>query len=101
MDLIAELVEHKDLDRWLKVPNNLVGFCAGIRDSFDKIKKAKPEKVWAFIEKFEDAFGAFNVAKLKLGRARRNSVSYAIREFSALERKDVEGITEKLIDVIE
>ena len=102
LELIRNLVDVSDsVDKWFRISNNLIGFCAGARAGYPSLIKATPESFSEFIERFEKAFGSFDVSKLKLGRARRNSVAAVIKSFKLLAKKDISAITEKLVNVIE
>lgn len=101
ISLIGRLSEDQKLDRWFKVANNLIGFCASIRDSYHVLKDASAEEFSALVERLEIAFKSFDVSRIKLGRARRQSVSAIVRQFPAMRDASVEDITEALIDVLE
>lgn len=101
MELIGKLAANPDLDKWFKVSNNLIGFCAGIKTSYENVSKASSDNFLGFINNLEDAFKAFDVSKIKLGRARRNAVFAVIRQYRQMSKKSSAELTEKLIDVIE
>lgn len=89
------------LDKWFKLSNNLIGFCASIRDSFDLVNARTADEFLEFVDRFEIAFKSFDVSRIKLGRARRQSVASLIRQFDAASIATTEELTEMLIDVLE
>jgi hypothetical protein len=57
--------------KWLQTQNNLIGFCVGIRESYDFLHHMSPEIFGQNCEKFEEAFRSINAAKVNLGKYRR------------------------------
>lgn len=101
IQIISRLCELPDNDKWFKVTNNLVGFCAGLRDGHQAVFKVSAQQFEDFTRRFEDAFKAFNVSKIKLGKARRSCVYALIRKFGETRELDVSRLTEILVDVLE
>jgi hypothetical protein len=101
IDLLGSLTSRPMLDRWFRVNNNLIGFCAGIREGYDVIRKMPPAKFEEILTCFEEAFRSFDVSKIKLGRARRSAAHYLIRNISKLKAASVAELTDKLINAIE
>lgn len=101
IDLIGKLIKEKRADTWFRVNNNLIGFAASIRNSFAVVNGLKPEDFAEFIDEFEEAFRSFDVSKIKLGRARRQAVSYVISRFDELGGADAQDITERLVEAID
>lgn len=100
MKLIGDLSILKPIDKWFKVNNNLIGFCASIRFSYDIILALDEGEFLEFIETFEEAFHAFNVAKIRLGRARRRAVAHAVKRLQE-GLPSVNDLMDELVDVIE
>lgn len=69
--LIDRLSEIDSVKKWLKVGNNLIGFCVGIRQSYGTIVEDDIEKFSRAIELFELSFKSINPSKVNLGRFRR------------------------------
>ncbi|CAJ0813219.1 hypothetical protein [Ralstonia flaminis] len=101
VDLIKILTEDENLDKWFRINNNLIGFCAGIRKSYTPIRRMNTKKVRDAISSFEEAFRSFDVSKIKLGRARRNAVEYFILNAKKMFGASATEITDKLVDVLE
>lgn len=101
LELISKLTKQQRIDDWFRLTNNLIGFAASIRNSYEAIKDSSPEDFEKFVEVFEDAFRSFDVSKIKLGRARRMAVSYVISKFDDLRQLDSSEITERLTSVID
>lgn len=95
VDLIEKFTASNLLNkRWFKNINNLIGFCSSVAESYEYIKSYDENLIKVQIDRLEEAFGYFDVSKIKVGTARRNVVSTFFAKFERL--KDVE-ITE-LVD---
>lgn len=102
LDLISRLSkEDKYFDQWFKVTNNLIGFCASIREGFEALNGTDTQSAKSIFERFEIAFKSFNVAKIKLGRARRESVAELVKNFAEAKDYDTNHITEMLLRVVD
>lgn len=101
MALIEEFTQKKEIDRWFKVTNNLVGFCAGIREGHEEVSTWETETFWEYLEQIDRAFDWFDVSKLKVGRARRSVVAYCIKNAATMIDMSDSEMTEKLMNVIE
>lgn len=69
---------------WFNVPNNFIGFCAAMSNSFNLICNIAKEDFATSILKFEKAFSAIDVSKIKLGTARRRMVQYYFIRYNRL-----------------
>jgi hypothetical protein len=99
--LIGRLCDEPLLDRWFKVLNNLIGFCAGIRDGFKTVSDLSSEDFADYVARVEEALSSYDVSKIKLGRTRRDVVAYCIRHADELHEGDADFITEQLLPVVE
>lgn len=70
--LIDVFSENPAAKSWLLVQNNLIGFCVGIRDSYDDLLALSASDFGEQVKKFDDAFKGINAAKVNLGRYRRD-----------------------------
>lgn len=96
ISLVDRFCQNIDVFKWFRNSNNLVGFCVGVKHSFDMINKISAEDFANDTRSFETAFRSFNFSKIKVGRIRRNLVSYYFKNYpvtSELEEFD-------LIDVL-
>jgi len=84
VNLINKLISEESLLEWFNVNNNLIGFTAGIRKSYEYMKKIQPKEFLDSIKVFEKAFSGFDVSKIKLGQFRRKNVAYFISNYSKL-----------------
>jgi hypothetical protein len=73
VNIIENLIIDPETKNWFMVQNNLIGFCAGIKSSYDDILKISPKEFGESIQVFEDAFSSLNVSKIKLGVSRRKA----------------------------
>lgn len=101
ISLIGTLAASPRLDRWFKVTNNLIGFAAAIRESYAAVSAVSSDEFIAVVDKFEEAFKAFDVSRIKLGRARRQSVAALTKNFTVARDSSTDQLTEMLIDVLE
>ncbi len=101
MDMVEHLTENKLVDKWFKVTNNLIGFCAGIRGGYAAVAALTADEFLEYIEKVDSAFAAFDVSKLKVGRARRDAVAYCIKNAVTSIDASLTQITDELITVID
>lgn len=75
LDYIDLCLDDDFLMEWFLVPNNFIGFCAAMPQSYQTIKKVKPAVLKQNLDVLEEAFGSINVSKIKLGLVRRKIVS--------------------------
>lgn len=99
--LIGRFCENPKLDKWFKITNNLIGFCAGAKQGFATVKKLSDEEFLTFLGSVEEAVQAFDVSKIKLGRVRRNAIAYCVRYAATLVNASPSLITEKIVELIE
>ncbi len=96
IEYVDSLLVDVDLNAWFKVPNNFIGFCASMNNSFSMVKELSVEDIASKIALFEDAFSALDVSKIRLGQARRKLVYKFFNRINELG----ECSTSKLIDYI-
>lgn len=97
--VVSEIQRLSELDKnlkWFKNGNNLIGFCVGIRKSFEIIKKTTSTDFERSIENFEKAFSSFNISKIKVSRQRRTNANYFIGNYNDLSKAS----ENELIDVL-
>lgn len=97
--LINRFSTNEKIFKWFKNANNLIGFCVGIKSNFQTINETQTESFNDSIRLFEQAFESFNFSKIKVGRIRRNLVSYFIKNYSELSDVDVLDLVDTLSQV--
>lgn len=100
IDLINKFDESTILSKWIRIPNNFIGFSAGISKSLSEIKNDDLEIFEEYILKFEEAFKSINVSKVKVGKVRKNAVKGAIENYVKLKDESEYTILTELIDWI-
>lgn len=100
VNLISELNNNDEVKKWFKVSNNLVGFSAGISKSFDDIANIDENDFLQSILRFEEAFSAIDVSRVKLGLVRRKSVKYFIENYHRSSNLSVISLTDEISQVI-
>lgn len=71
LNTIDKFAENEKAKKWLQVQNNLIGFCVGIKKSFDYISTIEADEFGLLAEKFEEAFRGMEPGKINLGKYRR------------------------------
>lgn len=99
VNLINRLSLNEKNYKWFKNSNNLIGFCVGVKSSYDLLKDINPEDFEESTKKYEQAFGSFNYSKIKIGRIRRLLADYFIKNYSNLSNLDVLELVDTLSQV--
>lgn len=94
LQLIDSLSAEPEVRNWFKVTNNLIGFCVGVRESYEIMELMTPEEYLETIQLFEIAFSAINPSKVNLGKYRRMLSRKFIEEFQVLSGMDADDLTE-------
>lgn len=89
IDVINTIDNSKELNKWIRVQNNFIGFCAGIKSSIAEVSNEPLENLEISIGNFEKAFSSIDVSKVKLGKVRRECVYNYIKNF-----KELNGLNE-------
>lgn len=100
VELINKLSKSLYLRDWIRVQNNFIGLCVGIKTSLVAFQKDDIEQIAASIENFEKAFSSINVSKVNLGKVRRESVSKFIENFELVKNLDEFSLLDKISDWI-
>lgn len=96
LDTIGRLSSNTESFDWFRVPNNLIGFCVGIRNSYSFFQQVSPDDFFSSISTLDFAFSSFDISKIKLGQQRRKVVSHFISHYELLHEKD----ENELLDII-
>jgi len=100
-DLIGNFCSISATDKWFKITNNLVGFCAGIRSGYTALKGLSGEEFSLYIQTIEDALKSLDASKIKVGRVRREVVAHCIADAEVLLDGDADDITERILSIVE
>lgn len=98
--LIDRMTVSDQLYNWLKNGNNLIGFCVGLRSTFEAVNSLANGELELAFETFEKAFKNINVSTIKLSRERRRLASFFISKISELIEKDSDELTLLLAEQI-
>lgn len=74
IDVIQKLIVDQNIEKWFKVSNNLIGFCAAMKKRV--LKNEEISDFGSLIAHFENVFGTVDVSKVKLGVTRRKAVQF-------------------------
>jgi len=101
---ILELIDrlsfaNEEIKTWLKISNNFIGFCVGIKRSFEKISSEPSDAFAHEIQKFEEAFKAINPSKVNLGKYRRELSKYFIEEYESIKTQSADELIESFAEL--
>lgn len=71
LELIDKFAANESGKSWLKTQNNLIGFCVGVKTSYEILNSMTAEQFGSIIDNFDSAFKAIDTAKVNLGKIRR------------------------------
>lgn len=89
---IEQLISTPEGKEWFLNQNNIIGFCAGIKKSNEKIFETTTEEFKKAIANFESAFNSLSVSKIKLGVARRKASSLFTEKYESMSKMDATEI---------
>jgi len=89
------------LREWIRVQNNFIGFCVGVRSSFGLISSISTDEIESAVKIFEEAFSSVNVSKVNLGKVRRQCVSKFIAHIEEVAQMDELALLDKISDWIQ
>lgn len=98
INLVDRLSADSSCKSWFKVNNNLIGFCVGIKDSYDNFNKVSADDFADAVELFEEGFDAINASKVNLGKYRRQLSCEFIKSYSELSERDEEELIEYFVE---
>ncbi len=100
VQLIYKFSESERLHSWIRVQNNFVGFCVGVRTSARLFQTAPVGEIEMSIAQFELAFKSINVSKVNLGKVRREVVAKYIEQFEKLNGLDEYALLDQITEWI-
>ena len=72
LELIDKLAVNEKAKTWLKTQNNLIGFCVGVKTSYEFLSALNADEFGAYVERFDAMFKSIDAAKVNLGKYRRD-----------------------------
>ena len=100
IDLVSKFINEPYLRDWFEVPNNLIGFTAGISKSYYDLYNETVDGMVTSVELFERSFKYFDISKFKIGLARRKAVKFFIEKYFSVKTIELPTLTDKLSEVI-
>ncbi|MCD9095351.1 hypothetical protein LU699_06965 [Luteimonas fraxinea] len=94
LEMIDRFAENAPAKNWLKAQNNIVGFCVGVKHSYDELQGTNAEEFGTLCEKFDEAFKAINASKVNLGKYRRELSFKYIKSINVLKKFSVGNLIE-------
>ena len=98
LGLIDSLSSNLEARKWFKVNNNIIGFCVGVKDSFEELEAAGGDIFASSLNTFEEAFDAINPSKVNLGKFRRQLACEYIKNYRELSELNSEDLTEYFVE---
>jgi hypothetical protein len=96
VNYIETLLSNHYLRNWFQVANNFIGFSAAMSKSYDTVISYSVEELEESLKLFEEAFGSFDVSKIKLGLVRRKIVKYYFENFDSLSKLSPNKLLDKI-----
>lgn len=98
LQLIDNKVSDRFLNEWMKVSNNLIGFCYAIKFNFNLISNESTDETKQSFRVFEHAFSAIKPAKVNLGKYRRELSGYFVKNYSDTRNMDENELIGKFLE---
>lgn len=99
---ILELIDNKVSDRflndWMRVSNNLIGFCYAIKFNFNIISNESTDETKHSFRIFENAFSAIKPAKVNLGKYRRELSGFFVKNYADTRHMDENELIGKFLE---
>ncbi|KHS99959.1 hypothetical protein ACI51Z_13450 [Pectobacterium carotovorum] len=93
--VIEKFIKEPEVNKFLTQENNLIGFCAGARNSIDSLNSMDVDDFKESKELFERAFSQLNPSKIKVGLARRECLCLFVSKIAILNDKDEYDLAEE------
>ncbi|WP_201266382.1 hypothetical protein [Pseudomonas aeruginosa] len=71
LELVDRFAVNDTAKAWLKVQNNLIGFCVGVKASYGYLVELTDKQFGEAVERFDAAFKSIDAGKVNLGKYRR------------------------------
>ena len=81
---VSDLSQNQEVKDWLRLGNNLIGFCVGAKLSFDYLRDMDANAFAAELKRFEYAFASLETSKVNVGKVRREWAKYYIGNIAKL-----------------
>ena len=94
LNLVDRFCSSKEVKKWFKVTNNLIGFSVGAKFSYDYLSTVEVGAMQAALEVFEEGFAAINASKVNIGQYRRMLSREYIEKFEQLSALDEDELVE-------
>jgi hypothetical protein len=88
VDLVVKMSDVEYLRNWIRVQNNFIGFCAGIKSNIHIVGSMPLNLLTNCLQTLERVIDNINVSKVKLGKVRREVVSKYFNKFGEVSAFD-------------
>tara|TARA_R110002020_G_scaffold138602_4_gene308824 strand:+ start:3613 stop:4719 length:1107 start_codon:yes stop_codon:yes gene_type:complete len=97
--LVNQISENDFVYKWLKNQNNFIGFCVGIKSSFEYVKNISEDRLQSILSNYEKAFSSFNYSQIKVGLYRRNLSSHFFKNLQRMQSMDELELIDELSQI--
>ena len=98
--LFLNKVSSNDTVRsWLQVSNNFIGFCVGIKKSFEYVFAQPVELLQNAFQNFDAAFKVINPSKVNVGKFRRELSAHFIENAIELFEKNTDFLSDRFFQI--
>jgi len=97
--LVEKISKDEKIRIWLQVANNFIGFCVGVKRSYNYLNKLEKEEIQKALMIFDRAFTAINPSKVNVGKYRRDLSKYYIENAEQTFQLDEDGLIEKFSEL--
>ena len=98
LSLVDALSLDNSVKKWFKINNNLIGFCVGVKESYEALSDLRARDFAGSLDLFEEAFDAINASKVNLGKYRRQLSCEFVRNYTELSGLDGDDLTEYFVE---
>lgn len=85
---------------WIRNQNNFIGFCVGIKNSYEPLLHLNLEKIEDSFKNFEKALSFIDINKINTGKVRREATAKYIESFATLWQADEYELIDKISEWI-
>jgi hypothetical protein len=96
---VSDLSQNQDVKDWLRLGNNLIGFCVGAKQSFDYLLGMDANAFAAGLKKFETAFASLETSKVNVGKVRRDWAKHYIGNIANLAEADQDQVDSAFVEL--
>jgi hypothetical protein len=99
LHLIARLSDNENVYKWFTFENNMIGFCSGVRASYNELANTSNENFEQSLNNFETYFNEWlDRSRIKIGTERRRSISNFINNYKLYKDLEPSELVDALVE---